>query len=166
MRDVTLEFGPGFAAKLHLEIIVPKGAGPFPVFMTQDTHRRWALVAVSRGYIGCVYAGADSRDDSESWRSVWPGSDWTKLTRRAWAGSRCIDYLHTLPFVDTNKIALAGHSRNGKTALIAAAFDPRVNAVISSSSGAGGVCSYRFFSGNARVMFSMPSPNCVSEKKR
>lgn len=146
VQDVTLEFGPGFAAKLHLEIIVPKGAGPFPVFMTQDTHRRWALVAVSRGYIGCVYAGADSRDDSESWRSVWPGSDWTKLTRRAWAAGRCIDFLHTLPFVDTNKIALTGHSRNGKTSLIAAAFDPRVNAVISSSSGAGGACSYRFFS--------------------
>jgi pimeloyl-ACP methyl ester carboxylesterase len=48
--------------------------------------------------------------------------------------------------VKTNQIALTGHSRNGKTSLIGAAFDLRVNAVISSSSGAGGACSYRFFS--------------------
>jgi dienelactone hydrolase len=146
VQDVVLEFGPRHAAKLHAEVIVPKGRGPFPVFITQDTHRRWALVAVSRGYIGCVYAGADSRDDTEAWKAIWPEQDWTKLTRRAWAASRCIDYLHTLPFVDTNKIALTGHSRNGKTSLIGAAFDQRINAVISSSSGAGGACPYRLFS--------------------
>src|SRR5204863_3660687 len=52
----------------------------------------------------------------------------------------------TLPFVKTNQIALTGHSRNGKTSLIGAAFDQRVSAVISSSSGAGGACSYRLFS--------------------
>jgi cephalosporin-C deacetylase-like acetyl esterase len=146
VREVLLEFGPRLAGRLNLELIIPKGDGPFPVFLTQDTHRRWALVAVSRGYLGCVYAGADSRDDTEPWRAIWPEHDWTKLTRRAWAASRCIDYLHTLPVVKTNQIALTGHSRNGKTSLIAAAFDHRVNAVISSSSGAGGACSYRFFS--------------------
>lgn len=144
--EVVLEFGPKFAARLHVELIVPKGPGPFPVFITQDTHRRWALVAVSRGYIGCVYAGADSRDDTEAWKAIWPEHDWTRLTRRAWAASRCVDYLHTLPFVDTNQIALTGHSRNGKTSIIAAAFDQRINAIISSSSGAGGACSFRFFS--------------------
>ncbi len=146
VRELVLEFGPLHTARLHVELIIPKGEGPFPVFVTQDTHRRWALVAVSRGYLGCVYAGADSRDDTEPWRSIWPDQDWTKLTRRAWAASRCIDYLYTLPFVRTNQIALTGHSRNGKTSLIGAAFDQRVNAVISSSSGAGGACSYRFFS--------------------
>jgi len=144
--EVLLEFGPDYKAKLHLELIIPKGRPPFPVFLTQDTHRQWALVAVSRGYIGCVYAGADSRDDTEAWREIWPEHDWTTLTRRAWAASRCIDYLHTLPVVDANRIALTGHSRNGKTSLIGAAVDLRVNAVISSSSGAGGACPWRFFS--------------------
>jgi pimeloyl-ACP methyl ester carboxylesterase len=146
IQEVTLEFGPRRAAKLHVELLVPKGQGPFPVFITQDTHRQWALVAVSRGYVGCVYAGADSRDDTESWKAVWPDFDWTRLTRRAWAASRCVDYLLTLPFVKTNQIALTGHSRNGKTSLIGAAFDQRISAVISSSSGAGGACSYRLFS--------------------
>jgi cephalosporin-C deacetylase-like acetyl esterase len=144
--EVTLAFGPRQAAKLHVELIFPKGNPPFPVFITQDNHRSWALVAVSRGYVGCVYAGADSRDDTAAWTEVWPDHDWTKLTRRAWAASRCLDYLLKLPVVDTNKLALTGHSRNGKTALIGAAIDQRVSAVISSSSGAGGACSYRFFS--------------------
>src|SRR5260221_427128 len=146
--EVVLAFGPDHQAKLHLELIIPKGRPPFPVFLTQDTHRQWALVAVGRGYIGCVYSGADSRDDTEAWKQIWPEHDWTKLTRRAWAASRCIDYLHTLPVVDTNRIALTGHSRNRKTSLIGAAVDLRVNAVISSSSGAGGACSWRLFSEN------------------
>ncbi len=144
--EVLLEFGPEHKAKLNVEIIMPKGSGPFPVFLTQDNHRSWALVAVSRGYMACVYAGADSRDDTGAWTAIWPTYDWTKLTRRAWAASRCIDYLHTLPTVDTNRIALTGHSRNGKLAIIAAAIDQRVNAIISSSSGAGGACSFRLFS--------------------
>ena len=146
VREVVLEFGPAFAARLHVELILPTGEGPFPVFLTQDTHRRWALLAVSRGYIGCVYAGADSRDDTGEWTKIWPAEDWSLLTRRAWAASRCVDYLLSLPQVRTNQIALAGHSRNGKTSLIAGAFDVRLGAVISSSSGAGGACSYRLFS--------------------
>ena len=146
VRELTLEFGPGRAAKLRVELIIPDARTPLPVFITQDTHRRWALIAVSRGYIGCVYAGADSRDDTEAWKALWPAADWTKLTRRAWAASRCVDYLLTLPFVDKDRLAITGHSRNGKTSLIAAAFDPRIKAVISSSSGAGGACSYRLFS--------------------
>ncbi len=145
-EEVVLEFGPEHRAKLHAEIITPKGKGPFPVFITQDTHRRWALVAVSRGYIACVYAGADSNDDTAAWIDLWPQHDWTKLARRAWAASRCIDHLVTRPDVDRARIALTGHSRNGKTSIIGAAFDERISAVISSSSGAGGACSFRFFS--------------------
>ncbi len=146
IRELTLEFGPEHAARLGVELLIPPGKGPFPVFITQDNHRRWALIALSRGYLGCVYAGADSHDDTGAWTKLWPDFDWTKLTRRAWAASRCIDYLETLPEVDRARIALTGHSRNGKTSLIAAAFDERISAVISSSSGAGGACTWRLFS--------------------
>ncbi|MCZ7639764.1 MAG: hypothetical protein M5U12_29190 [Verrucomicrobia bacterium] len=145
-EEVTLAFGPEHRARLRLEILRPPGSGPFPVFLTQYNHRRWALIAVSRGYLACVYAGADARDDTDPWRNLWPAQDWTKLTRRAWAASRCVDYLETLPEADARRIALTGHSRNGKTSLIAAALDERIAAVISSSSGAGGACPWRCFS--------------------
>ncbi|MBI3876955.1 MAG: alpha/beta fold hydrolase, partial [Verrucomicrobia bacterium] len=145
-HEFVLEFGPGHKARLHVELLIPKGNGPFPVFITQDNHRRWALIAASRGYIGCVYAGADSRDDTPGFIPLYPEHDWTKLARRAWAASRCVDYLHTLPMVDKPHVALTGHSRNGKLSLIGAALDERITAVISSSAGAGGPCPWRFFS--------------------
>ena len=146
IQEIVLEFGPEGRGRLNVELMIPPGEGRFPVFITQDNHRRWALIAASRGYIGCVYAGADSRDDTEAFIPLYPQHDWGKLARRAWAASRCIDYLVTLPGVDATKIALTGHSRNGKLALIAAALDERITATISSSAGAGGPCPWRYFS--------------------
>ena len=144
VREVELTFGPGHQARLRLELLIPHGAGPFPVFMTQHNHREWALIALARGYLGCVYAGADSRDDTDSFAAAYPDYDWSCLTRRAWAASRCVDYLVTVPEADVARIAIAGHSRNGKQSLIASALDERIALVISSSSGAGGAMTARF----------------------
>jgi hypothetical protein len=55
-----------------------------------------------------------------------------------------VDYLATIPQADTQRIALTGHSRNGKQSLIAAALDERIAVVISSSSGAGGAMTARY----------------------
>ncbi len=144
-RQLRLEFGRDHRARLGVELLLPPGKGPFPVFLVQRTHRAWAVLAVSRGYAGCVYDGDDQRDDTDSFVYLWPDFDWGKLARRAWAASRCIDYLGTLPQIDTGKIAVAGHSRNGKVALMAAALDPRIRAVVSSSSGQCGACTFRLF---------------------
>ncbi|MCX6953594.1 MAG: hypothetical protein NTV51_15695, partial [Verrucomicrobia bacterium] len=55
-EKLVLEFGPGHRARLRVELLIPEGPGPFPVFLSQENHRAWAVVAVSRGYLGCVYA--------------------------------------------------------------------------------------------------------------
>jgi dienelactone hydrolase len=149
LQTVELSFGPDHRAKLTLEVMIPPGEGPFPVFLTQWNHREWAQVAVRRGYIGCVYAGADSKDDTEKYAEIWAGEyDWTRLMRRAWGASRAIDYLFTLSEVDKEKIALTGHSRNGKTTLMAAAFDERITACIPSSGGTGAEVPWRYTSFN------------------
>ena len=137
-RSLLLRFGPDLKASLRVELLIPPGTGPFPVLLTQQNHRDWALIALRRGYIGCVYAGADLLDDTETFRTAWPEYDWSRLMRRAWAGSRCVDYLLTLPEVNADQIAMTGHSRNGKTSLMATAFDERIALVIGSSPGAGG----------------------------
>jgi cephalosporin-C deacetylase-like acetyl esterase len=144
IQEVELAFGPEHAVKLTMQLFIPDGPGPFPTFLTQWTHRGWAQIAVRRGYLACIYAGADSKDDTFEYRRFYPDYDFLVLARRAWGASRCIDYLYTLPQVDTQRIALAGHSRNGKQSLIAAAFDDRIKAVISSSSGSGGEMPARF----------------------
>lgn len=56
----------------------------------------------------------------------------------AWAYSRAVDVLVADPRIDASRIAVWGHSRNGKSALLAAAFDPRIAAVIAHQSGKGG----------------------------
>lgn len=144
IQEVELAFGPQNAVKMTMELIIPDGPGPFPAFLTQWNHRGWAQIAVRRGYLACIYAGADAKDDTFEYRKFYPDYDFLVLARRAWGASRCIDYLCTLPQVDTQRIALAGHSRNGKQSLIAAAFDERIKAVISSSSGTGGEMPARF----------------------
>ena len=149
IRLVKLAFGPEKKAELTLELMIPPGKGPFPVFLTQWSHREWAQIAVRRGYIGCVYAGADSRDDTEKYSEIWAGQyDFTRLMRRAYGASRAVDYLYTLPYVDKEKIGITGHSRNGKLSLIAAAFDERITACIPSSGGTGAEVPWRFTSQN------------------
>lgn len=147
LRMVELSFGPAHRAKLTVELMIPPGKGPFPVFLSQWNHRGWAQVAVRRGYIGCVYAGADDKDDTEEYAKIWAHQyDFTRIMRRAFGASRAIDYLYTLSFIDKEKIGLTGHSRNGKLSLWAAAFDDRIKAVIPSSGGSGGEVPWRFTS--------------------
>ncbi|HOZ46893.1 MAG TPA: alpha/beta hydrolase family protein [Candidatus Hydrogenedentes bacterium] len=146
IREVELAFGKEHKGRLHLELLMPKGPGPFPIFLTQDNHRAWALIALRRGYLACVYAGSDSRDDTDSFLDAYPKCDWSRLTRRAWAAGCCIDYLESVPEANVGQIALTGHSRNGKQSLMAAALDERISVVISSSSGQGGSHTTRYYS--------------------
>lgn len=149
LRTAELTFGPENRATLTIELMIPPGKGPFPVFLTQWNHREWAQVAVRRGYIGCIYAGADNKDDTENYSEIWAGKyDFTRLMRRAYGASRAVDYLYTLPFVDKDKIGITGHSRNGKQSLIAAAFDERITACIPSSGGTGAEMPWRYCSIN------------------
>lgn len=63
---------------------------------------------------------------------------WGSIAAWAWGTQRVIDYLSQDPDIDHKRIALLGVSRLGKTALWAAASDPRIKLVIASCSGEGG----------------------------
>ncbi len=145
LSTVELSFGPSNRARLTVELMIPPGEGPFPVFLTQWNHREWAQIAVRRGYVGCVYAAADAKDDTEEYAGIWwPEYDFSRLMRRVYGTSRAVDFLFSQPFVDKEKIALTGHSRNGKMSLMAAALDERIAAVNTSSSGTGGELPWRY----------------------
>ncbi|MCC6508557.1 MAG: alpha/beta fold hydrolase, partial [Pirellulaceae bacterium] len=148
-RKVLLEFGPDHRAKLHVELLIPEGQGPFPVFLTnQRRSRGWCHTAVRRGYIACIYNATDPKygdpDDSNEYIEIWPEYDFSGLARWAWAGMRAVDYLVTLPEVIKDQIGITGHSRNGKQALLAAAFDERIGAVVASSGNVGECLPWRF----------------------
>lgn len=141
---IELSFREDDKVKLTIEVLTPPGEGPFPVFMSQWNHRGWAQIAVRRGYMALLYAGADAKDDTREYLALYPEHDWTTLMTRAWGAHRAVDYLYTLGNVDKEKIAITGHSRNGKQSLLAAAFDARITAVITSSGGTGGEVPYRY----------------------
>src|SRR5207244_13609545 len=56
----------------------------------------------------------------------------------AWGLRRAVDYLVTAPHIDPKRIAVVGHSGNGKAAIVAAAFDDRIALVIPHQAGCGG----------------------------
>jgi hypothetical protein len=84
LRTVELSFGPDDKAKMTVELMIPTSKKRLPVFLTQWNHRGWAQVAVRRGYIGCVYAGADMKDDTRNYTDVFRGYDFGTLMKRAW----------------------------------------------------------------------------------
>ena len=64
--------------------------------------------------------------------------DGGKIALWAWAVSRMMDHLCTVPEIDSRRIIVAGHSRLGKTALWAGAQDERFSGVVAVQSGCGG----------------------------
>jgi hypothetical protein len=58
------------------------------------------------------------------------------LVIRGWGVSRLIDYFATNPNFDSDKVAVEGHSRYGKSALVAGAYDDRIVVTWRSDAGA------------------------------
>ena len=111
----------------------------------------WPLAdIVRRGYaLAAFYSGdvdPDRKEVSEglyAWLAAGDSAGNNPTNRGtiaawAWGFHRCVDYLVTEPAVDAHRIAALGHSRNGKTALLAAAFDERIAMAFPHQAGCGG----------------------------
>jgi hypothetical protein len=148
-----------FDVLIHL----PKdAAGPVPMFVglnfkgndaTLDERAdfRWPYELVLKAGMGVATAWRDSIEpdgkDSKlaeaegvcrdggvrSWYNK--DGDWGAISAWAWGLSRIVDYLETDQAYDTDRLAVIGHSRLGKTALWAGANDLRFDMVISNDSG-------------------------------
>ncbi|QEL20250.1 glucuronyl esterase domain-containing protein [Limnoglobus roseus] len=110
----------------------------------------WPLeVIIGRGYGVATFYNGDVQPDrpnvDEGFRKLMPkpkgdGPDDATATIMSWAWgvSRCADYLSTISEVDAKRLAVVGHSRLGKTALLAGAFDERFALVLPHQAGCGG----------------------------
>jgi hypothetical protein len=87
---------------------------------------------LTRGIIGLCNKGQPRKLD-----------DWGTLRAWAWGASRALDYFETDKSVDAKRIGLEGHSRYGKAALVAMAYDQRFAVAFISSSGEGGAKLHR-----------------------
>ncbi len=88
-----------------------------------------------------------------------------KLAIWAFGLCRIMDYIEETSLVDTRSIAVMGHSRLGKTALIAGAFDERFLLTVALQSGAGGVALFRGKGGEQLSdLYREPSREWLSPK--
>jgi hypothetical protein len=74
---------------------------------------------------------------------AYPGYDWGILAGWAWGASRVADYIEKDPAIDKTKLIITGASRDGKSAMVAAAFDERLMGA-PVVTGGGGIGVYRF----------------------
>ncbi len=168
-RIVHLAFGPGGKLGFDLNIFTPAGTTgfkpPFPTVVQPSFAPNltpgqpadaWEKAAaryaqpLGRGYAVVTFfyqqCGADRKQDyrQSAFFPAYPGFDWGDLAAWAWGMSRCVDYLQSQPFADKSMLIAVGHSRLGKAALIAGAFDERFAMTAPAGSGCGGTGAYRF----------------------
>lgn len=120
-----------------------------PVAVSPEEAARQYEEPLRRGYAIMTFFYQQCGLDKPEYRQTgffpaYPDHDWGNLAAWAWAMSRCVDYLETQPFADKSRFIALGHSRLGKTALVAGAFDERFALVAPAGSGCGGTGAYRF----------------------
>jgi dienelactone hydrolase len=137
-RVVAIEYGPQAdkTTTVTVTLTIPHGAGPFPVMIGGA-----ASSLIRRGYIACSYSG--TVDAPGEIASLYPEYDFASMGQVAFTMQTVVDHLLTVPQVDKARIAITGYSRAGKMALIAAALDDRIAAVVAGSTGVGGVTPWR-----------------------
>ncbi len=123
----------------------PAGPPPGPTAQEQIVARGWGFASVATGsiqadngqgltcgIIGLVNKGQPRRLD-----------DWGVLSAWGWGMSKVLDYFETDRTVDATRVAVQGHSRTGKAALVALAYDERFATGFISSSGQSGAKLHR-----------------------
>ena len=90
-----------------------------------------------------------------------------KIMMWAWAAMRVMDYIRTRPEIDADNVAVIGHSRLGKTALVTAAYDERFKYAISNDSGCSGAAISRGNLGESieKITYKFPFWFCPRYKE-
>jgi dienelactone hydrolase len=138
-----------------LQVMIPEGDGPFPVVINGDACWRYASDEVTaevlrRGYALATFNRTEIVPDSYSSARdtalyrVFPDGTFGALAAWAWGYHRVVDFLLTQDYADPARIAVVGHSRGGKTVLLAGATDDRIALTAPNNSGSGGAGSFLY----------------------
>ncbi len=169
----TLVIGSERRLRMRFVVYVPDSAGPYPAVIREEgTLGRTEQIPMflAKGYMFIEYARHDLDPDRQGVvgpaQAAYPSYDWATLAVWAWGGMRVVDYLETRDDVDRAKIAITGHSRGGKMALLAGALDERFTLVVPNGSGAGGAGSYRILGPGAESLGMNDKPHWYHERIR
>lgn len=161
---------PAIKVDIQLTLATPESAsGPVPVIMefgfvrppwfnppqqSQPAGPTWQQQVLSRGWgYAIILPNSFQADNGAGLTEGIIGlmnkgqnrkpEDWGTLRAWAWGASRALDYFETDKAVNAKQVGIEGHSRFGKAAAVAMAYDPRFAIAYISSSGEGGVKLHR-----------------------
>ncbi|HYF01385.1 MAG TPA: acetylxylan esterase, partial [Planctomycetota bacterium] len=136
----------------------------------------WSIEAsIDRGYAIATFCNADVAPDKHDWSEgihrhyyapgqTQPGPhDWGTIAAWAWGLQRVVDVLVRQPELDPRRLAVFGHSRNGKTALLAAAYDDRIALAIPHQAGCGGTAPSRGTVGESVAKINQGFPHWFND---
>ena len=139
-----------------LSVFKPAGEGKFPVVVDGDLGFRYPFnngfikTFTDNGICFAVFNRTELAPDriwstecTGQLKRAYPEYTFGAIGAWAWGYSRVVDVLETLDYIDTDRIAFTGHSRGGKTALLAGVLDERASIVNPNETCAGGGACYR-----------------------
>ncbi|MEX0939148.1 MAG: acetylxylan esterase [Pirellulales bacterium] len=137
---------------------------------------RWPIEqCIDRGYaVATFYTGDIDPDTPQFADGIHPNfykpgqtepgkHEWGTIAAWAWGLQRALDYLVTDEAIDSSRIAVMGHSRCGKTALLVGALDDRVALVIPNQAGCGGTSPSRGDVGESVTRINTSFPHWFSD---
>lgn len=161
LKEVVIEvFRHDKSIKINLVLFIPNNVPkPVPAFLLINNRGKentdptravksefWpAEVVIDSGYAIAAFHVSDLAPDNKDeftngLLQLYPeqleaDNGMRAIGAWAWGASRVMDYFENESLIDEKKVALAGHSRGGKTSLWAAANDQRFAICISNCSG-------------------------------
>ncbi|MBE6884807.1 MAG: hypothetical protein E7487_09410 [Ruminococcaceae bacterium] len=156
---------------IYLRVYRPNVEGKVPVVLDGDGCWQYINDDIigevnSHGYALAVF------DRTELVRDIWadptpracdlyevyPDIDSGTIAGWAWGFLRCMDALVQLDYIDRENIAVTGHSRGGKTAMLAGVVDKRAKYVCANGSGAGGAGCWHYITLEPEVWQDADNP--------
>ncbi|MBN2155019.1 MAG: hypothetical protein JW776_03155 [Candidatus Lokiarchaeota archaeon] len=153
---------PSLIVNMTIWVYIPNCSGPYPTILKVGSDGSGSQVPIAdtilnRGYLYVCYNHTDLDPDTEGYdvvgaiQAIYPSYSFGSLGVWAWGASCVVDYLigeswvetpEGKPNTDPDMLIITGHSRRGKTALLAGALDKRFAMVVPNDSGCGGTGSF------------------------
>lgn len=149
-RVGILRMHPVHGLPVPFQLYVPASApNPSPIVIRLGIDEAMAPLFTRRGYAYACFEHRELDPDTSGHdivgpaQAAYPEYDWASISVWAWGASRVLDYVSTRDDVDGGRAVITGHSRLGKTALLAGARDERFAIVAPNGSGCGGAGLFR-----------------------
>lgn len=140
-----------------IKVFLPGGEGPWPVVVDGDgcfdqhCNKDFVQMFTKNGIAFCIFnrtelahdVHGETRDEAGQMYRTYPEYSFGALGAWAWGYSRCVDALEKIGGFDLSSIVFTGHSRGGKTAMLAGVLDERARIVAPNETNAGACGCYR-----------------------